>query len=253
MMPVRSPAPRPVPARRSALCPILQLMDRRHIYVPTTGPEDWRQLLAQPNVHWRRGASAQTLAEAWEGAANRGEAWPPAVQRVIATDASLGELELLLAFPEYQVPLPGGTRPSQTDLMVIARNGAGQLVVIAVEGKVAEPFGELVSDWRHQTTPGRDERLAFLLATIGLEDDKDLDGLRYQLLHRTASAVIVAEQFGARNAVMLVHSFHPDALWLEDFTRFAGRYGATVGKDELAPVAQLDSVSLHLGWVSDTP
>lgn len=172
---------------------------------------------------------------------------------MIAKDASLGDLELVVAFPEYQVPLPGGTRPSQTDLMVIAKNAATQLVVIAVEGKAAEPFGELVGDWRRESSPGREERLAFLLTKIGLEDGADLDGLRYQLLHRTASAVIVAEQFGARHAVMLVQSFHPDALWLDDFARFAGRYGATIGKDELAPAAQLGSATLHLGWVSDTP
>jgi hypothetical protein len=47
------------------------------------------------------------------------------------------------------------------------------------------------------------------------------DSVRYQLLHRTASAVIEAERFGARHAVMLVHSFTEENLWFDDFAEFA--------------------------------
>jgi hypothetical protein len=170
---------------------------------------------------------------------------------VLGTDVTLGMLDLLMAFPEYKVALPGGSRPSQTDLLVIARNDAGELVVIAVEGKVAEPFGELVSDWRGESSPGRITRLAYLLETIGLTDDERLGAIRYQLLHRTASAVIVARRFNARHALMLVHSFHPDGLWLDDFRAFASGYGADIAKNQIAPVAEVGAVSLHLGWVTD--
>ncbi len=34
----------------------------RNIYVPTSGPGDWKCLLADPEKHWVRGRSARTLA-----------------------------------------------------------------------------------------------------------------------------------------------------------------------------------------------
>jgi hypothetical protein len=37
-------------------------------YIPTNGPEDWKNLLAQPEKHWRTGHSANALAHCWEDA-----------------------------------------------------------------------------------------------------------------------------------------------------------------------------------------
>jgi hypothetical protein len=34
----------------------------------TSGPDDWRALLADPVKHWRTGYSARTLAYCWEAA-----------------------------------------------------------------------------------------------------------------------------------------------------------------------------------------
>jgi hypothetical protein len=52
-----------------------------------------------------------------------------------AGQANLVGLEPLLIVPEYRIPLPGGKRASQTDVLVLARGATG-LVTIAVEGKV---------------------------------------------------------------------------------------------------------------------
>ena len=114
---------------------------RRHsphgpIYLPSTGSHDWQWLLASPGTHWKHGASAMALADAWEHA----DGWPAAVEPTLASDPELSELEPLLALPEHAVPLPGGSRPSQTDLFVLARRPDEQLVAIAVEGKAEEPF-----------------------------------------------------------------------------------------------------------------
>ncbi len=43
-------------------------------------------------------------------------------------------------------------------------------------------------------------------------------GVRYQLLHRTASVVIEAKRFHATTAVMIVHSFSPELKWLESWS-----------------------------------
>ncbi|MFA7012304.1 MAG: hypothetical protein WC202_05045, partial [Desulfobacterales bacterium] len=47
--------------------------------------------------------------------------------------------------PEHKVPLPGGSRSSQNDIWVLARS-KGQLISIAVEGKVSETFGPTVQE-----------------------------------------------------------------------------------------------------------
>lgn len=120
------------------------------IYLPSSGPHDWQWLLAKPGLHWKHGASAMALADAWEHA----DGWPLPVADALSSDQYLAGLELLVAFPEHLVPLPGGRTASQSDLFVLARNGDGDLVTIAVEGKAAEPFGDsTVSDWRATDSP----------------------------------------------------------------------------------------------------
>ena len=81
------------------------------------------------------------------------------------------------------------------------RSGYG---VIAVEGKAREPFGPLVSEWND--SPGKQARLESLCEQLGL-DPVAAGGLYYQLLHRTVSAIREARRYGAREALMLVHSF----------------------------------------------
>src|SRR3546814_407772 len=104
------------------------------IYIPTSSAEHWAQFLAEPVKHWRQGFSARTLAYSWQEA----NGFPAEVAAVLADQ--FPSLELLLALPEHQVPLPGGSRPSQNDVWALARS-QDQLISIAVEGKVSESFG----------------------------------------------------------------------------------------------------------------
>jgi Domain of unknown function (DUF6946) len=46
------------------------------------------------------------------------------------------------------------------------------------------------------------------------------DGIRYQLLHRTASAILTARAFHAHVAVMVVQSFGTKDAVREDFDAF---------------------------------
>lgn len=202
------------------------------IHVPTTSPEDWRRLLAKPELHWRTGSSARTLAHCWEHASG----FPQSVQSVL-DDAEAPfprGLSMLLGIPGRRVPLPGGSRSSQTDLFVLARSDDG-LVVLCVEGKVDETFGPLVSEWlTEDASPGKHERLAFLAGKLGIDEDA-VGSLRYQLLHRTASALIEAEAFDVRHAVMLVHSFGATDAGLGDYEQFARRRGRRCGTTRPRP------------------
>ena len=204
------------------------------VYIPTSGAHEWQWLLARPGLQWKHGASAMALADAWEHA----DGLPASVAAALATVISSRNLELLLALPEHEVPLPGGRAASQTDLFVLARRSGEDLVAIAVEGKADEPFGDsTVAEWRGADGSGRETPLAYLLDVLELPDDDRLAPIRYQLLHRTASAVIEAARFGAEHAVMLVHSFSPTAARFDDFEAFAALYDADAEKGRTVPCA----------------
>lgn len=215
------------------------------IYIPATKPEDWQHLLAEPEKQWRDGYSAKSLAVAL----HRNGGFPQEIRK--AFDNSGYEIfenaELLLAIPEHKVPLPGVGYRSQNDLFVLAK-GNGQIFSMTVEGKVSEPFGPLVSEWFQNPSEGKKKRLAFLCNNLGLEQDK-VPPIRYQLLHRTASAIIEAERFNARNALMLVHSFSPTNEWYDDFEKFAGLYGVHAKLNEVLSVGRVNGIKLYIGWV----
>lgn len=211
------------------------------IYIPATSADQWAQFLAEPLKHWRSGFSARTLAYSWQEA----DGFPAEVRSALI--GAFPDIQLLLALPEHQVPLPGGSRPSQNDIWALARAGA-HLISIAVEGKVAEPFGPTLDEWRAEGSSGKSARLAYLCEQLGLIDP--LPGtIRYQLLHRTASAVIEARRFGAGHAVMLVHSFSQSHQWFHDYAAFAALFGADAAVNRLIPVRPDAEVRLSLCWV----
>lgn len=215
------------------------------ILVPTKSAEDWKQLLARPDLHWKTGYSAMTLARSWEASAAKG--FPPEVARVLATGRTdWAALRLLLAIPEYKVSLPGGSTASQTDLVAFARADSG-LVALAVEGKVDEPLGPTVGEKRAEKSDGVDTRLKYLESTLGLSAPCP-DSIRYQLLHRTVSALRVAQDFAAGSAVMLIHSFSPTAKWHPEFEAFAALFGRVPAQGALVHLGQRDGIALYVGW-----
>ena len=240
--------------------------------IPARTADDWKHLLAEPDKHWRTGYSAKALAHCWQSARD----FPPSVRAVFnASPIELFQgITMLLGIPERRVPLPGRGKASQTDLFVLAKSG-DDLVSIAVEGKVAEPFDDLVSEWLVRPSAsaedeergaaldeapdqapgpsaGKLRRLAYLCQMLGI-DEEAVRPLRYQLLHRTVSALIEAERFNARHALMLVHSFSPTDDWFDDYRSFAGLLGVAVEPDKIAHVGERADVDLYLGWVKGEP
>ena len=209
-------------------------------------PEDMRPFLADPELHWREGYSACELATSWVTA----DDIPTPVRNVLDTCPEYRGAELVEGYFERKVDLRTKGRPSQTDLMVLAKLKEG-LGVIAVEGKVEESFGPLISKWNN--TPGKDARLRHLCQTLGVRK-KQTGDLRYQLFHRTASAIFEAERYCARQAMMLVHSFSETDTSINDFLDFAGAIKMPVaGKDTASEPRRFGEVELRLAWVSDTP
>ena len=215
------------------------------VVVPTQSYADWQRLLAKPQLHWKTGYSAMTLARSWEAAQ---PSVPPEIRQALEGSGApcLQGLELLLAIPEYQVALPGGQRASQTDVLALVRNGGG-LVAVAVEGKVDEPFGPTIGGQKASASSGAGERLRFLADRLGLPGSTP-ETVRYQLLHRTVSALIAAEQFHASAAVMLVHSFSPAGKWFDDFSAFAALFGVRAAVGEAMQVRVPGGTPLYIGW-----
>ena len=213
------------------------------IHVPSIGPDSWRKLLARPEKQWVTGYSARSLAYCWEAA----DGFPPEITAALAQVSSFEKIRPLLIFPEWKVSLPGGRAASQNDVWVLAKAGA-DLVSIAIEGKVDEPFGDPLEVWQGDASPGKVERLGYLAEVLGLSEPIPKT-IYYQLLHRAASAVIEAERFNAAQAVMAVHSFSQSNRWFPEYQSFARLYGveAEIGKTSTVRVGS--GMKLHIVWV----
>ena len=209
------------------------------IFVPSRGPEDWRRLLASPETQWRAGFSAMAAALSWEAA----KGLPPEIAAILGPGA-----ELLLAIPEHKVSLPGGGRASQCDVFALVRTTDGT-VAVAIEAKVNEPFGPTVGEWLKGASAGKIARLDAIRSLLGLPDGP-LDHLRYQLLHRSAAAVIEATRFGTDHAAMIVQSFSQEHRWLEDFATFAKTLGHEARRAAPLQHELPTGQTLILGWAT---
>ena len=214
------------------------------IYLPTKGPADWRAFLAKPDLHWVRGKSARTTAQAWEGAPG----WPPEIEVIL--HAALGPTELCCAFPEHKTPLPGGSRDSQSDVFALGRHAKG-LVACTIEGKVDEPFGPTIAQQMRLYSKGKAERLDYLCTMLGQNDCPP--HIHYQLLHRTVSALIEAEKFACDDAAMIVHSFSSEQRWFEAFASFVELFGQDATTGHPISLTMASGKHLHLGWACGDP
>jgi len=221
----------------------------KRVFVPTQSASDWQRLLAKPKLHWKPGSSAMTAAAAWEAADGR---LPHEIGELLAASQQphLAELRLLMAIPEWLVELPGGQTKSATDVLALCRNEAG-LTVIAVEAKVLEDFGPTVAQKRANASDGQKERLQYLHALLGVQHFTD--GIRYQLLHRTASALLTARDFHASAAVMLVQAFDTPTDRMQEFEAFAAELGATTVCSGVFHVPRFGAPSLYLAWCAGDP
>jgi hypothetical protein len=216
----------------------------KRIFVPTRDGSDWQPLLAKPKFHWKKGASAMTAAAAWEDA---GSELPPEIRSLLsdARQPELGDLTLLAAFPEWQVALPGGQTTSNTDVMAFCRNDSG-LCVVAVEAKVLEDFGPTVGEKRAGASEGQTVRLDYLHQILGVEHFDD--SIRYQLLHRTASAILTARDFHAATAVMMVHAFETPFDRRQDFNAFCEAVRAVPVSPGVFRVQGNNRPAVYLAW-----
>lgn len=157
---------------------------------------------------YKKHKSAYELSKAWTATAS----FPDSVKKAF-TDSkvpALRGIRIIECIAEKATLLDTKAHPSMNDLMIYCNSKEGPLV-ITVEGKVCESFGPVVSKWKSdkssaESSASRDRRLKYLASILELAKEIPND-LNYQLLHRTASAIIEARLAGASTAVVLVHAF----------------------------------------------
>jgi hypothetical protein len=188
------------------------------------------------------------MAESWE----ESQGIPDEIKKIFTQSGvpRFSEYELLFAAPEYKVMLDGGQRPSQNDVFAVIKVEDG-IMTMTVEGKAREDFGPTLEKWKQKTSVnGAKERLEMLKNHLNLTKEPD-DSVRYQLLHRTASAVIEAKKFHAVCAAMVVQSFvkSSEENHYADFQAFVNLFQSRKYNSDLIYLTKVQDIDLYAGWV----
>ncbi len=138
---------------------------------------------------------------------------------------------------EHAVFLDTLSTPSRTDIMAFCSNGDNNRVVVAVEAKSRESFSDRIFRWirtadrsvsaqqeklfdiSNGIVERKQRRLDFLNQVLGTQVYANSE-LRYQLMHRTASAILEARNLRAKAAIVVIQSFFPSVENLFDFSDF---------------------------------
>jgi len=123
-----------------------------------------------------------------------------------------------------------------------------------VAGKVRESFGEVISEWKSDKSKGKQTRLNYLCDLLRLNNEQ-VNHIRYQLLHRMASAIIEAKRFRAENALTLVHSFsqvsEKDNEGFQDYCQFLSLFRLKGKMNSLTRPTNIGGIRLYFGWVNE--
>lgn len=224
----------------------------RNYYQALKSVNEWRSLLADPIKHWKDGKSAKELAKLWTNS----DELPESVKALFPNE----EITPLFLFPEYKVDMPAQGNPSHNDLYVLASTRSGYMVIV-VEAKAGEDFGPLVSDWYQERLKNNDKgenavkRLNGIVTIMGLENHdlppySKIGNLRWQLFHRTASAILEAKRISASKALVLIQSFTQDLRSYNDFRLFlTSLFGDMhTGKNtSLGPIV-IGGIEVYFAW-----
>ena len=210
-------------------------------YTPAKDIVDWEKRVKKG--HWKQGKSAYETAASWY---NANPDLPQEIKALFGDSA-----ELLIATPEHVTPLPGRGDGSRSDVLAFVRTN-GKICAVTVEGKVGERFGDTVGAWLKEASSenslaNRMERLKGIYAELGFAQPPT-NNIRYQLLHRTAAAILEAKRFKTSCAAMVVHSFSPEQKSFEDFAAFLALFDIYSVKPGRLYTTDKPGIPLHFGW-----
>ena len=201
--------------------------------------EDWIEVVTKR--HYREGHSAYEVAQKWRFVRSR---LPEPILSLFQESqcSELHNLEIRQLYAEFPVWLDTHSTPSKNDLMIFCEGIENHKITIALEAKCDESFANPVSVWlrdtdkpthrrqrelfrsRAEPVPRKLRRLAFLNEILSIKIGID-SPVRYQLLHRLASAILIARQTFAKATVMMVQAFSDSPRNFEDFRYFCSLLG----------------------------
>lgn len=177
--------------------------------------EDWFKY-APPKMgkrHWKDKRSAKELAQSWF---RNGTPQPPD-ELVALLKKTFGKgITFDEAKPECIIELDDFAGEHRNCDLVVLCNVGTKRMVVNVEAKADEPFGDVTGEYFDRKTGSGSkvpERIRHLSqALFGREPDEAIRKLRYQLLHAAAATVIEARENRAEVGLLLVHEFRSMSL-----------------------------------------
>ena len=156
--------------------------------------------------HWKDGRSAKETAKHWVHT----------IPQPFKDMLELWKLKFNVCSPEYVTTFDSNRGNGRNhDLLILAENENKEPIVISVESKADELFGDTISN----TIKAANERLNknpnskglarikdLRVALFGKEDDSQLS-LRYQLLTAVAGTIAEANKQKAKSAIFLIQTF----------------------------------------------
>ncbi|MFN2469445.1 MAG: hypothetical protein ABR583_00305 [Gaiellaceae bacterium] len=132
---------------------------------------------------------------------------------------------------------------------------ADEPIVIGVEGKADEPFGDRLEDHVRNAlrttpasgTPQRVDQLTIAFFGSTLATDRSLGAIRYQLLSALAGTLVDARELEATEAILPIHEFRTDKT--DDHLQDANAADLDAFLGRLHPGA--DRSSHETAWISD--
>lgn len=174
---------------------------------------DWRSWTRpKEDYQWKAGRSAMELARSWFTAPQ--PMLPAEVRELLDSHPETRDAEFVTGWPELVTKLPFPGEGRNHDLVAVGKAGSYRLL-LAVEGKVDEPLGDLIgSYWRKSKRSEKSKAWkridALLDAAFGpsaLATDKPWSELRYQLLTALVGTAIEAEKQECKLAVLCIQEF----------------------------------------------
>lgn len=174
--------------------------------------DEWKKLCPPEGKdrQWQDGRSAKELAKEWIN--NKGQY----LEILLGAFDEFKGINFEIVSPEFESKFDEYKgKGRQHDLLILANDNSGQ-VLISVEAKVDEQFGERIKDYYLQKITDRingiptnaPDRIEGLLHSIfGANFDKRVFNLRYQLLHSIAGTVAEAKKREVKKAVLVINTF----------------------------------------------
>ncbi|WP_445955455.1 DUF6946 family protein [Yeosuana sp.] len=161
--------------------------------------------------HWKDGRSAKETAKHWLHT----------IPQPFIDILKPFQLKYTFCTPEYVSKFDSYRGNGRNhDLLILAKNEVNENVVISIESKVDEPFGDTVAKTKVAAETARNknknskaiDRIKELrIALFGKEDDQQLH-LRYQLLTAVAGTIAEAKSQKATSAIFLIQTFISDEI-----------------------------------------